>query len=278
MDLIVQGADIDTAALKQLARLTDAAGIEQIASGAFRLSSASAYEDLDDFAQANALDVGYVPEDRRLSDFGLFVTDMDSTLISIECIDEIADMAGVKPQVAAITEAAMRGEIDFRESLTRRVAQLAGLEASALERVYAERLRLNPGAERLVARLKQAGLTTVLVSGGFTFFTERLQARLGFDHSLANRLEIDAGRLTGRVIGDIVDATAKRDTLERLAAARGLSREATLAMGDGANDLAMFEAAGLSFAYRAKPRVRETASYAIDHVGLDGVLPLLGAA
>jgi phosphoserine phosphatase len=217
-----------------------------------------------------------VPAERRIGDFGLLVMDMDSTLITIECIDEIADMQGLKPQVSAITEAAMRGEIDFAESLRRRVSLLAGLDQSALQRVYDERLQLSPGAETLLAAARAAGIKTLLVSGGFTFFTERLQPRLGLDYTAANTLEVADGKLTGRVLGDIVDAQGKADWLKRVRAELGLTREQVIAMGDGANDLKMMAAAGLSIAYRAKPVVRAQASYALSQVGLDGVIPLLG--
>lgn len=274
--LIVQGRDIPSPALKSIARVTGATRIEQLHRDAFRFIDARPAAELAALCTEAAADFGWVPAERKISDFGLFVTDMDSTLITIECIDEIADMIGVKPQVSAITESAMRGEIDFAESLTRRVALLAGLAFSALEKVYDERLALNPGAEQLMQRLRAAGIRTVLVSGGFTFFTDRLRERLGFDHAFANVLETSNGRLTGRVSGPIVDAAAKRAALESLRDHYGLPHQATIAAGDGANDLEMFAAAGISFAYRSKPVVRAHASYALDHCGLDGILPLLG--
>jgi phosphoserine phosphatase len=209
-----------------------------------------------------------------LGDFGLIAFDMDSTLISIECVDEIAAMAGRKAEVSAITEAAMRGEIaDYKESLRRRVALLAGLPASALQRVYDERLRFNPGAERLVATCKAAGLKTLLVSGGFTFFTDRVCDRLGFDFTRSNVLEIEGGALTGRMVdqpwGDICDGAEKRKMLLETCAAIGVAPAKTIAMGDGANDLPMMAAAGLSVAFHAKPKVREAAMVAIDEGGLD---------
>jgi phosphoserine phosphatase len=178
--------------------------------------------------------------------------------------------------VSAITEAAMRGEIDFAESLRRRVSLLEGLDQSALQRVYDERLQLSPGAETLLAAARAAGIRTLLVSGGFTFFTERLKPRLGLDYTAANTLDVAGGRLTGRVLGDIVDAQGKADWLNRVRAELSLSREQVIAMGDGANDLKMMAEAGVSIAYRAKPVVREKASYALNQVGLDGVIPLLG--
>jgi phosphoserine phosphatase len=275
--LIVQGIVVDPLALESLAHLGQAHAITRLSATACRLEGAQRVPGLAEAAAGAGLDLGWVPAERRLGDFKLFITDMDSTLITIECIDEIADLAGVKPQVAAITAAAMRGEIDFSESLRRRVALLAGLEASALERVFAERLNLNPGATELLSRLNAEGITTVLVSGGFTFFTERLRKSLGFDHAVANELEIADGRLTGRVIGEIVDAAKKRRTLEEVRSAIGATVDETIAVGDGANDLKMFGAAGLSFAYHAKPVVRAAADYALDHSGLAAILPLLGA-
>jgi phosphoserine phosphatase len=201
--------------------------------------------------------------------------DMDSTLITIECIDEIADMQGLKPQVAAITEAAMRGELDFAESLRRRVALLEGLDASALQRVFEERLRLSPGAERMLKAVQAAGLKTLLVSGGFTYFTDRLKPLLGLDFTRANQLEIVDGKLTGKVLGDIVDAEAKRATVEQVCATLGISPQQAIVMGDGANDLKMMDIAGMSVAFRAKPVVREQATVALNFVGLDGILNLL---
>ncbi|MGB9130903.1 MAG: phosphoserine phosphatase SerB [Thiobacillus sp.] len=278
MNLIVQGQDIPTPSLKQLAKLTGATAIEAISLTAFRLVAADPgqRDEVAAFCEANRFDHGWVPAGRRIGDFGLLVMDMDSTLITIECIDEIADMQGLKPQVSAITEAAMRGEIDFAESLRRRVSLLEGLDQSALQRVYDERLQLSPGAETLLAAARAAGIKTLLVSGGFTFFTERLQPRLGLDYTAANTLDVADGKLTGRVLGDIVDAQGKADWLNRVRAELGLGREQVIAMGDGANDLKMMAEAGVSIAYRAKPVVRAQASYALNRVGLDGVIPLLG--
>ena len=278
MNLIIQGNDIPTPALKQVARLASAAAIEAVSPTAFRLQAAdeSARVAVAAFCEANALDCAWVPAGRRMRDYGLLVMDMDSTLITIECIDEIADMQGLKPQVSTITEAAMRGEIDFAESLRRRVSLLAGLDQSALQRVYDERLQLSPGAEPLLATAKQAGIKTLLVSGGFTFFTERLKPRLGLDYAAANTLEVADGKLTGRVLGDIVDAAGKAAWLNRVRAELNLARDQVIAMGDGANDLKMMAEAGISIAYRAKPVVRAQATYALTQVGLDGVIPLLG--
>jgi len=206
----------------------------------------------------------------------LVAMDMDSTLITIECIDEIADLQGLKPQVAAITERAMRGEIDFPESLRRRVALLEGLPVEALARVYDERLALSPGAERMLAGFRAVGARTLLVSGGFTFFTDRLRDRLGLDYTASNVLGVRDGRLTGRVDGDVFDASAKAATLREHAAALRGTDGLVVALGDGANDLPMLRAADVSIAYRAKPVVRAAATHAIDHCGLDAALNLFG--
>ena len=215
-----------------------------------------------------------MPKKRRLSDFGLVAIDMDSTLISVETLDEIADLAGIKDQVAPVTEAAMQGEIDFRESLTRRVALFKGLDQGILQRVYEERVRLNPGAERLIAALQQNGIKTMLISGGFEFFTERVKARLGLDYAVCNRIEIKHGKLTGRIIGEIIDAQGKADWLDKIRVELGLRKDQVIAIGDGANDLEMMKLAGLSIAYRAKPVVKASADYALDRNNLDCLLNL----
>jgi phosphoserine phosphatase len=233
---------------------------------------------IDTACYAAKLDCAFVEPGRKLSDFKLVVMDMDSTLITIECIDEIADMQGLKPQVAEITEAAMRGEIEFRESLTRRVSLLKGLDASALQRVYDERLRLSPGAEKMLAAVKSSGLKTLLVSGGFTFFTDRMKTRLGLDYTHSNVLEIVDDTLTGRVMGGIVDADEKKHTTERVCAELNISPGQAIVMGDGANDLKMMNIAGMSVAFRAKPIVRAQADVALNFVGLDGILNLFDAA
>lgn len=276
MNLILQALhDIPSTQVEHLAKLSSATRIEQIAPHACRLRDAKNNDGIAAYCLEQQIDFGFVAQGRHLSDFGLVVMDMDSTLISIECIDEIADMQGLKPQVSAITEEAMRGEIDFAESLRRRVALLEGLDEGALQRVYDERLQLNPGAEIMLAALKQHGIRTLLVSGGFVFFTERLKARLGLDYAHANTLEIVDGKLTGRVLGTIVDAQAKADWLLKLRDELGLKPEQVIAMGDGANDLKMMAQAGVSLAYHAKPVVREQASYALNFVGLDGLVNLL---
>lgn len=230
----------------------------------------------DELAQRHRVDAGLVPMACRLEDFRLIAFDMDSTLITIECIDEIADFAGRKAEVAAITEAAMRGEIrDFSESLRRRVALLEGLDESVLERVYRERLRLSPGVDRLLDTAQAAGLKVLLVSGGFTYFTERLRERLPIDYTRANVLEIRDGRLTGRVLDPIVDARLKRDTVLQTCAAVGCAPEQAIVVGDGANDLEMMAVAGVSIAYRSKPVVRARATWSINFNGLDAILGLL---
>jgi phosphoserine phosphatase len=215
-----------------------------------------------------------------LADFKLIAFDMDSTLINIECIDEIADAVGKKAEVAAITEATMRGEIkDFKESLRRRVALLKGVPVDALQQVYDERLRLNPGAERLVAACQAAGLRVLLVSGGFTFFANRVKDRLGIDFARSNLLDEAGGKLTGEVVqqswGDICDGPEKRRTLLEVASLLGISPQEAIAVGDGANDLPMMGEAGLSVAFHAKPKVREQAMVAINEGGLDRLLEVL---
>ena len=225
---------------------------------------------------------GFTPP-LRLQDFKLIAFDMDSTLINIECVDEIADAAGRKAEVAAITEAAMRGEItDYKDSLRRRVALLKGVSEEHLAQVYKHRLQLNPGAAELVLACKAAGLKVLLVSGGFTYFSERLRQRLALDFARSNQLEIIDGQLTGRLLdqswGDICDGAEKRRTLLEACDLMGCSPQQAIAMGDGANDLDMMSVAGLSVAYRAKPRVRSQAKVAIDMGGLDRLLELFHTA
>ena len=202
----------------------------------------------------------------------LLVADMDSTMITVECIDELADFAGIKPRIAAITEAAMRGELDFAGALDARVALLAGLEESAIDRCLAERVRLMPGARELVRTMRARGAYTVLVSGGFTRFAEPVGRMLGFDRVIANRLEIVDGKLTGKVERPIVDAATKLDTLLAERARLGLGEAETLAVGDGANDLPMIRAAGLGVAFRAKPVVAAAAGARVEHGDLTALL------
>jgi phosphoserine phosphatase len=216
----------------------------------------------------------------NLHDYRLIAFDMDSTLINIECVDEIADAVGRKAEVAAITEAAMRGEItDFKDSLRRRVALLKGVTLADMERVYTERLRLNPGAAELIQACKAVGMKVLLVSGGFTFFAHRVCERLGIDFSRSNILGMEGGALTGELVtqswGDICDGAEKRRTLLEVASLLNIAPSQCIAMGDGANDLPMMGAAGLSVAYHAKPKVREQAMVAINDGGLDRLLELV---
>ena len=274
MYLIIQGPNVETNDLKQLAKLSGARDITQTQPNVFRLADARPHTDIETFCTQTRLDFAFVPENQTLQEIGLVVMDMDSTLITIECIDEIADMLQLKPQVAAITESAMRGELDFAQSLTQRVALLAGLEQSALQRVYDERLQLSPGAERFLATLQQQRIKTLLVSGGFTFFTDRLKSRLNIDYSASNTLEIIDNKLTGKVLGTIVDAQSKAEHLKHLRHQLGLKHAQVVAIGDGANDLKMLGEAGISIAYHAKPVVRAQTLYALNYSGLDAVLNL----
>jgi phosphoserine phosphatase len=279
MNLILQGATTNST-IDRIAALAHARNIVPVDGHAHAwrcedvASSNELQAEVDAACLSAQLDCTFVTAGRKLSDYKLVAMDMDSTLITIECIDEIADMQGLKPQVAEITEAAMRGEIEFRESLTRRVALLKGLDAGALERVYDERLKLSPGAETMLAAVKAAGLKTLLVSGGFTFFTDRMKSRLSLDYTHSNVLEIADGKLTGKVIGNIVDADEKKRTVERVCAELGITPKQAIVMGDGANDLKMMGISGLSVAFRAKPVVRTQADVALNFVGLDGILPL----
>ena len=219
----------------------------------------------------------------RLTDYKLVAFDMDSTLINIECVDEIAQAAGRKAEVSAITEAAMRGEIaDYKESLRLRVALLKGVPEAALHEVYSQHLQLNPGVERFVQACQHAGLKTLLVSGGFTFFSDRVRARLGLDFARSNVLEIEDGRLTGRLVdrpwGDIVDGAEKRRVVLEVCELMGIAPEQAIAVGDGANDLPMMGAVGLSIAYHPKPAVQAQAMVAILQGGMDRALALFGEA
>ena len=231
----------------------------------------------DDWAERFGVDAANVPNGLRLADFRLLAIDMDSTLVTMETLDEIADMAGLKAEVAAITEAAMRGEIkDFSESLTRRMALLKGVGEDLIERVYQERLHLSPGAEILLAAAKAAGLKTMLISGGFTHFTERLKARLGFDYAFANQFDIANQRLTGRVLGPIVDGAFKARAVQQCCQDIGCPPSQAIAIGDGANDLGMMAVAGLSVGYHAKPVGREKATWSVRKGGLDVVVGWFG--
>ncbi|OHC67056.1 MAG: phosphoserine phosphatase SerB [Rhodocyclales bacterium GWA2_65_20] len=271
--LILQAPTLDQARITELAALSGARDSRSVAANVVRLDGVDPARRELVLARAERLsvDANYVDSARRFADFGLLVSDMDSTLITIECIDEIADMQGLKPQVAAITERSMRGELDFTESLKARVALLAGLPEAALASVYEQRLQLMAGARELLAACREHGVKFMLVSGGFTYFTERLKAELNLDYCHANQLEIVDGKLTGRVIGDIVDGAAKRQLLIAQREALGLRAEQVIAMGDGANDLLMLAEAGVGVATHAKPVVRAQARYTLNHVGLDGI-------
>ncbi|MFZ6817698.1 phosphoserine phosphatase SerB [Undibacterium sp. Ji22W] len=282
MNLIIQSLNAvltqQAATIQSIAQMSRAEKIVPINTNAIRLENvqcdAKILQEIQEQCLVAKLDV-YHGSQHQLSDFKLVAMDMDSTLITIECIDEIADMQGLKPQVAEITEAAMRGEIEFQESLIRRVGLLKGLDASALQKVYDQRLQLSLGAENMLKQVQQAGMKTLLVSGGFTFFTDRMKSRLNLDYTHANVLEVVDDKLTGKVIGTIVDADEKKRTVEKICAELSISTQQAIVMGDGANDLKMMGIAGLSVAFRAKPVVRAQANVALNFVGLDGVLNLL---
>lgn len=273
--LILQSPSLMPAHIEQIAAIVSASGVQELGPTAVRLLEADDSEKAAVAAQCETyrMDFAFLPKIDLLRECRILAMDMDSTLVSIECIDEIADAVGRKAEVAAITEAAMRGEItNFADSLRRRVALLEGVPESALLEVYEERLRLNPGAEQLITTVKRHGLKTLLVSGGFTFFTERLRERLGLDACHANVLEVVDGHLTGRVLGEIVDAQGKAARLAELAETLGATREQIIAVGDGANDLEMMALAQYSVAYRAKPVVRERAAFSLNYSALDAIL------
>jgi phosphoserine phosphatase len=274
MNLILQGVNIETAVLKELAKLSGASGIQQVVPNVFRLVGASPAEGVDALCSKHHIDHAFVPEDRKLAGFKLLVTDMDSTLISIETIDELASLVGKKDQVAEITTQAMRGEIPYDESLRRRVSVLKGLDESAVERLYLERVRLNPGADKLIAGAHKAGMKILLVSGGFTHVTEKLKAKLKLDYTRSNTLKVAGGKLTGEIEGPIVNADVKREALIAVRDEMKIAKEQIIAVGDGANDLKFMAESGVSVAYHAKPVVNRAATHAISHVGLDGILHL----
>jgi phosphoserine phosphatase len=275
MNLILQSPALTRSDVDAVADGARPSSIEGISETAFRLKGASPHDSVAKLCEARRIDYAWVAAGRRFADLQLVAMDMDSTLITIECIDELGEYAGRKAEIAAITEAAMRGEIaDYKESLRRRVALLAGQPESILEDLYTKKLGLTPGAEQLVGACKKHGVKLLLVSGGFTYITERLKPRLGLDYTLSNTLEIANGRLTGKLLGDIVDAEGKATEFKRVMKALNAAKEQTVAIGDGANDLKMMAEAGLSVAFHAKPVVRAQASCALTYSGLDGILNL----
>ncbi|MDO9366597.1 MAG: phosphoserine phosphatase SerB [Methylotenera sp.] len=276
MRLVVQSSAISISHLAHIHQLCNTSvQFVQIAQYAYYLANQSPLPSVQQFCTDQHIDCAYVDDKQHIKNFGLCVMDMDSTLINIECIDEIADMMNLKPQVSAITESAMRGEIDFATSLKQRVALLKGLDESALQRVIDERLKLNPGALEWIAACKVNHIKTMVVSGGFTLFANHVQKLLGLDYAIANTFEVINGKLTGQILGDIVDADRKAQELVKLRDDLGLTPDQTIAIGDGAHDLKLLSAAAVGVAYHAKPIVQQQASYALNFVGLDGIANLL---
>ena len=273
-NLVVQAPSLDEKRVATVAAMAGSSAVERISPSAARVRQAVKHGAVAAWCDEHRIDHAWMPQGRRFADLKLLAMDMDSTLITIECIDELGDLAGKKAEIAAITERAMRGELDFPGALRQRVAALAGLPESALLEVYEKRLQLTPGAETLLQACKAHGVKMLLVSGGFTFFTERLKARLALDYTISNTLEISNGCLTGKVLGDIVDAEAKAQKFRAVLRELKAERQDSVAIGDGANDLKMMAAAGFSVAFRAKPIVREKANCALNWSGLDAVVNL----
>ncbi len=279
MRLVVQSRAITVAHLTHIHRIIGGnTQFMQIAEHAYYLpTNLTDVTAAKTFCAEQKIDCALVPDAQRLNHFGLCVMDMDSTLINIECIDEIADMMNLKPQISAITEAAMRGEMDFAQSLKARVALLKGLLETALQQVIDERLQANPGAVEWVAACKANNIKTMVVSGGFTLFANHVKTLLGLDYAVANSFEVIDGKLTGQVLGDIVDAERKAQELVKIRDSLGLSADQTIAIGDGANDLKMMSVATVGIAYHAKPVVQQHATYALNYSGLDGAINLFTA-
>ena len=275
MNLILQSPTLERGDVDAIADGVRPSSMEKLSARAFRLKGATPHDSVAKLAEARRIDYAWMEPGRRFADLKLLAMDMDSTLITIECIDELGAIAGKGAEIAAITEAAMRGEIaDYKDSLRRRVSLLAGQPAGILESVYQSKLRLTPGAEQLLDACKRHGVKTLLVSGGFTFFTGRLKDRLRLDYTISNTLQTKAGSLTGALLGDIVDADAKAAKFVAVMEELKAGKQQTIAIGDGANDLKMMAQAGLSVAFNAKPVVRAQASCALTYSGLDGVLNL----
>jgi phosphoserine phosphatase len=276
MRLVLQGRAITVPHLTHIHRLIGGnTQFMQIAEHGYYLpTNLTDIDVVKTFCDEQKIDCALVPDAQRLSHFGLCVMDMDSTLINIECIDEIADMMNIKPQVSAITEKSMRGELDFSQSLKARVALLKGLPEIKLQQVIDERLQANPGAVEWIAACKANNIKTMVVSGGFTLFANHVKDLLGLDYAVANTFEIIDGKLTGRILGDIVDAERKAQELVKLRDELGLKPDQTIAIGDGANDLKMMAVATVGVAYHAKPIVQQQATYALNFSGLDGVINL----
>jgi len=274
MHLIIQGTEIENSDLRALAKLAVADQIDRITGEAFRLKNIQLQTGVAEYCAEANLDYAFVDAHKRFSDFKLIAMDMDSTLLAIETIDEIADMHQIKPQVSEITLQTMRGEISFEESITQRTALLAGLHADALQKVYDERVRLSSGAEILLGKARNAGIKTMVISGGFSFFTDRIKKRLNLDYAVANTLEIEDNRLTGKLAGKILGRESKAEAIKKVCETLNIQYDQVIAIGDGANDLDMMAIAGVSIAFHAKPIVQEKATYAITHVGLDGVANL----
>ncbi len=278
MRLVVQGKSLSLQHLTHIHQLSQAKhGLQFTQTGeyAYYLPQQNAASiEVQTFCSQQNIDCAYVSDTLTLKRIGLAVMDMDSTLINIECIDEIADMQGIKPQIAAITESTMRGEIEFAESLRLRVALLKGLDEAALHKVIEQRLQLNPGAQAWIDSCKQHGIKTLLVSGGFDFFANHVKQLLGLDYAESNSLEIIDGKLTGEISGPIVDAQAKADFLIQKREQLSLAADQVIAIGDGANDLRMMSVAAAGVAYHAKPIVQQQANFALNHTGLDGLIYL----